>query len=194
MREFGFFVAMAFGLGLSVLVATPIMKSDIEAGDWLSFAGAMLGVGLAVLGALTVEDEKVRRLTKRNMVRLASAITKVEDARRFFAHPEAENSPNGLAMQLRHRAIILRRAVGALEHVVLRVDIDDVELWAALDAITEGIPELRTVLDDSIAYDWGAQEDLKLTKDRIKVISRYLTILAHWLIKAREIASGEKVT
>ena len=188
MRDFGFYVAIAFGVGLSVLVATPLMKANIEGGDWLQFAGALIGVGVAVFGALTVEHEKERRRSRRNMVRLIAAIDKIEEARAFFSYHEPFKSPEDAAMQLRHRAIILRRAMGAIEHVIARVDIEDVDLWAEINRITEGFPDLRKVLDQSIAYDWGRKADAHVSTERIKLIYQFLTVVAFGLAKAKEIA------
>jgi len=53
--------AAVSSLRLAILIATSLNHNAIPASDWLSFSGALMGVGLGVVGALAVELERERR-------------------------------------------------------------------------------------------------------------------------------------
>lgn len=191
LADYAFPVALGFGIGASVVLCTPIMTQKVEAGDLLSFSGALIGVGIAVFGAIAVDRERERRTDERKMERLISSIEKLEAARLFFAHYREGQSQAASAMELRHRALILRSAVRAFQNVLERIDVDDVDLWSTINSVSEGFPELIKVLNDAIAYDWGSLPDAKLTDQRMTIISQYLQIIVPWLVKAAQLAKAK---
>lgn len=79
----------AFGLGSAATVS--IMRwSTIEPGDWLAFAGIVLGIAggvfSAILSAIYVENLKARTVRIKNLRRLAANVTNVKNMISTFDH------------------------------------------------------------------------------------------------------------
>lgn len=73
-------LAIAFAIGCSITyTAAGIWKNTVEAGDVLSFFGSLIGVGLAVIGALYVERRKVADREHRDFTILKDALTEFCD-------------------------------------------------------------------------------------------------------------------
>ncbi len=150
MRFYGWLLPVSFGLGLSVLVATPIMKEP-ESGDWLSFAGAMMGTGLAVVGALLVEHVKIRRAQVQDLNRLSAALEKLEQAL-IFMSVEPEGAIAERAWQLRLRALNALPAFAAVEYALSRMDLVDVTLWFEVNSFSGMLTSKALMMENQELY------------------------------------------
>jgi hypothetical protein len=140
-------VPAGFGVGLAVLVTTPLMKAPTSAGDWLSFAGALLGVGLAVLGALYVEQARARAEKVRQLLRLKDAFAKLATAGASVAI-EGLLTSRDPASKLRGDCLTLLSAVSVADYTLARVDIENVELLATVHRLHEQLLALKPWLQE----------------------------------------------
>lgn len=186
MRDYDWLIPVSFGLGLSVLIATPIM-TQTEAGDWLSFAGAMIGVVVAVAGALAVERAKVRAARDEAASRLRGALDKVEKAMTFLS-VLAEGSEIERAMGLRYRALQGLPAIAALEYAVSRVDIVDVALWSEINSITSTFATLKPALTEGQELYLENPLPAEKLDQRAVLLQRLANLIIPSVKKAREMA------
>ena len=152
MRGFGWLIALAlaFGLGLGVVV-TPIMRADISSGDWLTFSGALLGVGLAVIGALHVERNKLANEAEVSNKRLSQALHKFRELALFEPQRTVPSPGHILAYRFRQLFRMIEVTQEGLEFAVLRADIQDMRQWAVLAVFRKDVREQISIWAPSIA-------------------------------------------
>lgn len=120
------------GVGLGVVgTAVALQETPLSAGDFLSFAGAMLGVALTIWGTLFIESWKAERGLAKDQRRLSDAIKEVRAARQYLVLPfQADGPPPSL--QLHSRYMLLEEALEALNYAADRIVLDDINIWKAL--------------------------------------------------------------
>lgn len=109
--------AMAGG-ALALLAVRVLGSTEISSGDWLSFCGSLLGVGLAVLGAMRVEDYVRREEEKQNTRLLRGALVGLIDALKTVGDDALATQENLPEMRLTSRSLMqsLQEATAVVDY------------------------------------------------------------------------------
>lgn len=163
MKFLGYLIAFAAGVGLALAIAAPWMiEKEIEPGDWLSFAGAMLGVGLAVIGAILVERINEWWRVRSDEALISSALKHLLEINQSISSSlsDSEEDPNLLDRSI---AIIECRqflqAAEALDFAINSVRIRDLNVWNALRLTKERVAVASSCAEDAIENLWFAPND-----------------------------------
>lgn len=191
MRDYDWLIPIAFGMGMAVLSATPLMRwSEIAPGDWLGFAGALLGVGLAVTGALAVERRKLKWQRREDLRQLVDAIERIETVSKLLPMP-APGAPDSADLDQKQRALLLVNAMAALEHVIQRVPPRNVALWSVLDICTAGFPAMKqTAIEVTGLTTAGMLAPAEIAL-RVTTLTDLLVRLKPFFRRARDLADNE---
>lgn len=145
MKVTGAVLSLFAGIGIGILIVVYFVSAKpIGAGEWLSFAGALLGVGLAVLGAIFVEQWKVHADRKRGLRRLTQALDSLEQASKDRGSHLAGDGAG--IMALMSRSMDLEEAANAFDYARQGLPIEDLNLWRNLQNISILCNDMRITI------------------------------------------------
>jgi hypothetical protein len=151
--------------------------------DWLSFFGSLIGVAVAVSGAIYVEVFKDNRARSKSMERLKYAIANLEVARTFGMALVGSESED-LAKSVMQRAMVAKTAVDVIRIVMEKIDIEDVELLVAMLEISSILGGVRPDLDRMIETSRSTPGNTKLISEHDVLLARFMNVLQPFITVA----------
>lgn len=177
--------AAAWGITQAVGLTIPAAT----AGDWLSFAGSMAGVILAVAGAIYVEDFKAMREATRTKNNLIKANHLVLGALQYGVNDGAKLPDHPLeALQWRQMTVV--RCINSFENALNNTKIDDAGIWQVLQTGVELCNGLRAVIEsqkDAInANPAAAYQDHETTGKFHEALTAAFAVRLNYFLHIRE--------
>lgn len=146
-----------------------------DQGDILGFFGAAFGAGIAILGALFVEQVKLRRTDQENIDHLERVLANIVNQARYVRDTISDRSKVGSIYSLRQGLSMLSKsAIGFRAH--------DITLVAAIEALVHWVPNLERDIDKCLPAagedidDKAAEKLLTLTR---RIEEGYLAVLKY---------------
>lgn len=167
--------------GLAVVTLYIILESlavGADAGDWLGFAGAIVGVGGAAGTAIYVEERK-RRQSRRDDIRLlAGALQDLDQALEAFA-PDVDHGPDLYRQREAILSSLERLNFGCelFAHARAASKIDDVTLWRLVRRVEQVIGDHVAMLE----REAGIIDDYGVTEGILKVFRQKTTAFSERL-------------
>ncbi|MCB2049336.1 MAG: hypothetical protein KDE32_14090, partial [Novosphingobium sp.] len=108
-RIWAVFTVLGAGIGAAT-TALILNYTSINSGHFFAFTGAVIGTGIAVVGAVLTEDYRTWNESRRALRRLANSVRKFREAR-FYGLVSTQGMPQQPIEQLAWRVMTLRRAL-----------------------------------------------------------------------------------
>lgn len=144
--------------GLALVAGYIVLRSyldDAKAGDWLQFAGAMLGTGLAVVGAVSIESWKRRREEQQGQATLRDVLNEMRDAFDTAAEPLTGDLNKDVG-EVNSRRFLLEVAKDFAEFVLKQHLAPNSEIWRHTRGYVHYIDRILAVkwyIEDPVAQD-----------------------------------------
>lgn len=135
--------------GLAVVAGYILLRGYLDkasAGDWLQFAGAMLGTGLAVAGALYVEKRRRDHDKQQGQATLLDALRQIDSELEGFLEPLSGELGKDVGV-INARRFFLEAAKGYAEFVLKQHLLPSSKVWRS----TNG---LISYMDRVLAVTW----------------------------------------
>ncbi|WP_345169489.1 hypothetical protein [Sphingomonas daechungensis] len=130
------------------LTAARSVTGAIDAGDWLAFAGALLGVVLAVGGAIFVERWKKSTELQADLKLIEDALVELEQSLSSLDVPfDADRRVADQKQPVIHSLERLEDARAVLAFAREQTKVTDIALWRGLRSIELDIDARRQMLD-----------------------------------------------
>lgn len=167
--------------GLGLVAGYILLRGYLDsasAGDWLQFAGAMMGTGLAVAGALYVEKRRRDHDKDRGKATLLDALRLIDTELDDFLEPLTGDLSKDVA-GINARRFFLEAAKGYAEFVLKQHLIPDSKVWRSTTALMHYIDRVLSVT--WYEHDPANGED-NCTKATVE----------HWHERVTKIVNGAK--
>lgn len=174
------------GVGAALTLVVRVHTTAITAADWLQFAGALVGVILAIWGALAVEHWRQREADGRDEKLLLSSMTALlQAAKKFDTVIEYGQDFEDFVPQAEVAVIALEDAKDMIALVSSSVKVRDPALWRDIRFVE------RKINEHELLYD--PKEDLFRSDEDLERIYSSFQIWARDISPAAErIVSGLK--
>lgn len=146
--------------GLAVVIGYIIVRSytdGAQAGDWLQFAGAMLGTGGAVAGALFIESWKRKRDNEQGKATMLDVLKQMDESFKDVAEPLADDVNRAIS-EINARRFFLETTKGYAEFVLKQHLIPNSKVWRHTNGLINYIDRILAVT--WYDHDENAQDDL----------------------------------
>lgn len=157
-------IGLVLGIGGTVLVMTIFGPTNIGAGDWLSFSGGLLGVGLAVLGAIFVEGLNRQQDAVDDIALLLGALTSLQAAL-DSVEDEIEISDDNLDASHRQGQELIDRlaeATAVLEYARDNSKLTSAEQVLAVFRLEDEMENLTRIIDKEDRWLSNATPSVKI--------------------------------
>lgn len=138
----GGITAVAVVVGYNIYLRAHL--DGIQGDDWLQFAGAMLGTGLAVVGALYVEKRRRDHDKDRGKATLLDALRLIDTELEDFLEPLTGDLSKDVGA-INARRFFLDSAKGYAEFVLKQHLIPDSKVWRSTTALMHYIDRVMSV-------------------------------------------------
>lgn len=145
MRIAALLVGLLIGVGLTMA----LVKSDpiADAGDWLTFTGALVGVVATILGTLWLEHHRSAVLERKQRSIVVGTLKEIRSALAAASLPRGDD-PIEVA---RPERVASERALSKVfdKFVYARhfIPNDDINCWQAIEALHEAMNEEKKLID-----------------------------------------------
>ena len=146
--------------GLALVVCYIVVRSytdGAQAGDWLQFAGAMLGTGGAVAGALFIESWKRRRDQEQGKATMLDVLKQMDKSFSDIAEPISDDV-NKAVSDINARRFFLETTKGYAEFVLKQHLIPSSKVWRHTNGLINFIDRILAVT--WYDHDDNAHDDL----------------------------------
>lgn len=133
--------------GLGLVVGYILLRGYLDrasAGDWLQFAGAMLGTGLAVVGALYVEKRRRDHEQRQGKATLLDVLRQIDGELEGFLEPLTGNLGKDVGT-INARRFFLETAKGYAEFVLKQHLLPNSKVWRSTNGLINYIDRVLAV-------------------------------------------------
>ena len=187
MRDWDWLIAVIFGLGLTVAIATPIMK-EVGAGDLLSFAGVSLGVGGAVLAGMAINRDALRLDRQRRLRRLRENLDKLETIQLNSFYLTSNSQVDSLAA-FRGMCLGIFNAIEIVEYAWQRVDIENPDIVAAMNVLTRRWCDHKRFLEERSDPVFTCEPEV--AQQGVETLIDWIRVERFWIDRARKAIDSE---
>jgi hypothetical protein len=148
MRVAEVIAALLMGVLIGVGVTMALTSSPpAEAGDWLAFAGALVGVVATILGTLWLEHHRSRATERKQRATVTTSLNEISSALQSVQQPRG-NEAIATARTARLAAEdVLLKAFDKFTYARHYIPTDDIDCWQAVEALYAAIVREKDVVE-----------------------------------------------
>lgn len=137
-------VGALIGVGVTMALTS---SPSADAGDWLAFAGALVGVVATILGTLWLEHYRSQATERKQRATVTSSLNEVVSALQSVRQPRADEAI-GTARPARIAAEeVLLKASDKFTYARHYIPHDDIDCWQAIEALWNGILREKPIVE-----------------------------------------------
>ena len=187
-------VALIIGIliGVCGAMGLNVDRPGPDAGDWLGFAGALIGVVLTIIGTLWLERYKATAGDRESQEILLSSLREIETGLSRVAAPRGSEAIDiARAARIADEAGLLKsfnKFVYARHYVPKR----NIEAWQAVEDLNEAICREKPTLEKEIAAISNAGDNENVLGVNINIMTQIHLNLIKFLMAAKRIVAAHQ--
>lgn len=180
-------------IGVCATMALHVDQPGPDAGDWLAFAGALVGVVFTIVGTLWLEHYRATANAREDRLMLLRTLKEMQEALTAAAEPRGQ-APIGEARASRIEG--QQRLLKALSKFVFArhyVPKRNLEAWQAIEELNESIVRWRPKLENYLQSIEEAGDSEGMLADNIDSMREVQQRLGDKLAAARAMVKAHQV-